>query len=239
MGARERLLKPATIRLFLPLFALLAATLLADSVGWPIVIDGYDNDWTTWDSRNEDPNERGIPDNQDLALNLFKWDPDAETCYFYYRTYQRYNPPGNNDDASAILIDADMNSSTGGTYAGRSGLEYYLWWDLGPSSHGRYLSTATLYVWDGTSWVAGGSYAVARADMNAPDYTFVEWSLPGSALPTSNGYFYWSAWLQSQDQQDWCPDTVTQVGFVPEPSTWALVGLGLGLVAWAKRRRWA
>lgn len=199
-----------------------------------IVIDGYDDDWTHWDTSHTDPNEVGVLDYWDIQTTLFKWEPSDDTYYFYWNTYSPVY--WGFLDAGGILIDADQDSTTGGSVVGRNGLEYVLAWDMGNSSQDRVVGNATLFVWDDDtdSWVASGTYPVARGTTST--YTFVEWSVPHSALGTDT--FYWSAYYQALNgwQADYSPDTVSQLGFVPEPATPALVGLGMLLLSFWRRR---
>lgn len=220
------------------IFAATAAFLLACGPVWSIAIDGYDSDWTTWDTINDDPNESSIYDAFDIDVNLFKYQTSDDAYYFYWRTYDPYW--GMTGDYSLILIDADKDSSTGGSIAGRSGLEYYLRWDLGDQTQRRVTGYATLYVWNSGSntWQAGSTYKVARGDdATGTDYSFVEWRLPRSAIGTDS--FYWAAYYDNATTvpDDYCPDTVSQEGFIPEPGSAALLLLGLAGVAAFRRRR--
>ncbi len=217
------------------LFAALLSA--AAPVAFAVQIDGYDDDWSTWDTRHDDPNESGQPDYWDLQTTLFKHDPANDMFYFYWRTYSS-TYYGSNDD-SAILIDADCDSSTGGSVAEMSGLEYALYWDLGDPSSDRVTGLASFYVWndDTDRWEASGTYPVARGRTSS--YVFVEWSLPTSEISVDS--FNWCAGYEAiwviWRFVDYSPDAVTQVGCVPEPGTLGLTALSLLSLAAALARR--
>ncbi|MBC7289614.1 MAG: hypothetical protein H5T86_16555, partial [Armatimonadetes bacterium] len=201
-----------------------------------VVIEGYDEDWTSSDSREDDPNEP-VPDYADIAVTLFRWERGDGTYCFYFRTHAPYQHQPN--DYAAILIDGDTNAGTGGSFGGKGGLEYYLYWDLGPAVE-RTVRQATLYTWNEMlgRWDAANTYPVARGvdDPVDPSYSFVEWSLPRTAINTDN--LYWAAYYRaSATEDDYAPDDVRQAGFLPEPSAAALVAIGLLAVGKLRRSR--
>ena len=100
-----------------------------------------------------------------------------------------------------------------------------------------------------TQIVGGGSTTLPAGSAQIFGTTIIG-QISGSLLPSlgfAKDAYTWNLWprdgtLASGFTQisDFAPDNsnslVTTVGAVPEPSTWAMLGLGVGLVALARRR---
>ena len=214
---------------------LAVCVLLASAVfGWAdiITIDGYDTDWATPDTINDDPQDAGSGNEAvDIDENYYEWDYDYRYCAFAFRTYATM--PANNfqgtSDYTEILINTDKDSDTGGYRHGQGGFEYYIYYDLDPGSS----RVVTLYEWKNSSW-----QVVSGADVDAlrlEPTDFVEFKVAATEIG-SPPEFEWGAYYDNDTlpPDDWCPDTVDQRGFTPEPGTMSL--FGLGLVAWCRRR---
>jgi hypothetical protein len=239
--------------------ALFAAALLvlthAPAVAITIGIDGTD-DWggvtgvRRVDFVGTDPNDADKRHN----IVTVKFTFDATNAYFYWvteNTGQAGYGPTYTTDFGRIYIDKDRASGTGsdgtatlpsGGVAPPAGLEYALEWGLNTGTAPPTAGSATLYYWrsSDSSWqqpTGSPTYSVARGGTDK--YWFTEWSMP---ISPSVGYtttgFYWQAlyWDYTPGGYDYARGAVNNKGFVPEPGTMALMGLGLAGIAWRRRR---
>ncbi len=239
--------------------------LVLPAAAFGITIDGvWETAWDNPSSVNDDPQDvTGSPNPQgwDIDENLYIWGPEADGTQYMYFGITTY---GLMDDANfptyqafaEILIDTDNNTATGiQNYHGMSGADYRLYAMLDAMSDGTAYSPGTT-ISDGSStytiftvdrwdsnlgrWVAlaDPDALVARNDNNN-SYTFVEWRVAASDLGNP-AEFTWGAYLDNYRgyNDDNCPDDMDQGGYTPEPSSFALLLLGLpGLALWRRRRR--
>lgn len=194
-----------------------------------ITIDGASGDWGSPDTTSTDPDEGGISNGYDIEYTYYEWDIDNKHCAFAFFTYDDL-AADTVDDWALILIDADSNSSVGGTKRDTTGIEYYIEWDLDGGA-----TNFALYEWSGVGdtfdLVASPVYLDVDRGTN-----FVEWAVNAGDLGNI-GEFRWGAILDNGfgEPDDYAPDDMQQTGIVPEPGTMIL--FALGLVGLGVRRR--
>ncbi|MCD6399800.1 PEP-CTERM sorting domain-containing protein [candidate division WOR-3 bacterium] len=228
--------------------ALVVAVLCAFASGvWAITVDGikeaaWNSPWTV----NDDPNEDNIRDGYDIDYNYYIWNDDGTgNMYFAMQTYSLMSDPElttqTTADFAAILLNTDNNSSTGSDpYGfGTVGAEYYMQQSL-DVQEGSAVPVA-LYHWNGSGWDLVGNVGwMARNDnpVGNETYTFIEFSVDAD-LVGHPATFSWGGYIDNgiSDPEDHCPDDWQQGGETPEPTSMALMLLGLPAMVLLRRRR--
>ncbi|MCE5238897.1 PEP-CTERM sorting domain-containing protein [bacterium] len=224
----------------------LALSVVVLVAGWAhaevITIDGSDADWGSPDWSATDPVDL---DSADAAYDIIWIGHEADTdqnriCFSYY-TAGTVPSPGAGI-YTRMLLDVDMNASTGGIGNRWSGVDYFIQWDYDNSS------APTAYVWNPVTSnfdLDNPTYIAAmKGDGTAghPD-NFVEFALSVSdTIGNENGVNYFrmvSALAGDRGVVDVAPDLSGYPGeeFSPEPTTLVLLPVGLAVFAAWRRRR--
>jgi len=224
-----------------------------------ITIDGSDTDWLNPESSQNDPNgDVAVPGDPptylpsyDIDWTYYAWDPSDSTSNFLGNTIDPITHAYSADFVE-IIINADNNGTTGSSnYHDAVGADYYLTWDLDGTAGTAYqfLSSHSplWYKWVGDQ--ATGSFSLdlslSASDLviawgdNGTAYSSIEASINPN-LFGSPDCFVWGMYLDNGTtaSDDASPDFYNQRGYTPEPTTMALLPLGLaGLAAWRKRRK--
>lgn len=230
------------------LLSTLGVVVLLSAPAAAITIDGNDSDWATFDWWALDPLYDGAGTGSNRSYDIQEvrsvwggWSDDA--YYFYFRVSGPDTGVyfGDNNAVARILINADRNLATGGTPPNVTpggggmpgGIEYYLEWPTSNAPTQTY--NATLYYWNGSSWQNMGTYTAGFGQVGT-SYWFIEWRVPRSAIGTPDA-IYWQAYYYQQNKSfDFAQNFVANQAFIPEPGTLALLVLGLGGLAWRRRR---
>ena len=186
-----------------------------------------------------DPVNGSLPGGADITSGVW-WATD-NTTYDYFRMDLRAQPVGGDTDLYGIYIhDLTASNPTAGDFdmppeLTSVGLNNFI-----TSRLVNGILPPQQYIWNGSSYTittSPGNNIVFQQQQD-PDHSgdyVLEWQIPISQLP-SNFAFYGATMSQHlgvQTTQD-----LTGPGVTPEPTTMALLGLGLGGI-WFKRRRTA
>jgi len=215
-----------------------------------ITIDGYDTDWSSPDTSHDDPDESTVTlQGYDIDWTYAEWDSTNGRAAFMTQTIdpcsQAYGA-----DFIEFVINADENNGTGTTWYGAEGADYRINWDLDGTEYTAYNPTSgshapTFYYWDAGSWTGLGTLGasdlvIAWGDNGAgPDYSIIECTLNPTYIGMPDK-FKWGCYIDNGDESadDRSPGTMDQRGYTPEPTTLALLPLGLaGLAAWRRRAK--
>jgi len=213
-----------------------------------ITVDGSDSDWSTPDTSHDDPDESAVTlQGYDIDWTYAEWDSANGRAAFMTRTIdacsQAYAA-----DFIEFLINADENDGTGGSWHGATGADYRIYWDLDGTEYTAYNPTSgtnapSFDYWNAGSWTAvsglgASDLSIAWGDNGAgPDYSIIECTLNPSYIGMPEK-FKWGCYLDNGDESadDRSPGTMDQRGYTPEPTTLALLPLGLAaLAAWRRR----
>jgi len=220
-----------------------------------ITIDGDDSDWINPESSHNDPNgDVAVPGNPptylpayDIDWTYYAWDPSDGTSNFLGQTIDPItNAYG--ADFVEIIINADNDLTTGSSnYHDAVGADYYLTWGLDGTAGTAYgFPNVLWYKWIGDQ--ATGAFQVQIIDLSdiqiawddsGTDYSSIEVSVNPNLFGSPDD-FVWGMYLDNGTtaSDDASPDLYNQRGYTPEPTTMALLPLGLaGLAAWRKRRK--
>ena len=113
-----------------------------------------------------------------------------------------------------------------------AGIDYFI---LNNLSAGPGLGPTQSYVWNGAGYTQTGAPAnsiLFQQGVQFGQYS-LEWAIPNSQLATD--YAFYGATISLHGDTPMTVD-ITNQGVTPEPTTLALLGLGLGGM-WLKRRR--
>lgn len=218
-----------------------------------ITIDGDDAEWSDPDFENTDPNE-SMADSWDIAYTAFIWDESAQRLNFLVRTYDPWDNTYSADYLE-LLIDADDESTTGtNNWHEMTGADYRVWWSLDGSYDVAYDADAGSDAPLMQDYDAGATPEPFTDSSPAPSgdeleiawgnhdgttgYTAIEIALDPTYIDWPS-QFVWGAYVDNggNPSDDTSPDNMDQRGYTPEPTTLALVPLGLAaLAAWRRRR---
>ncbi len=217
-----------------------------------ITVDGSDSDWSSPDTSHDDPDESGITlQGYDLDWTYAEWDSANGRAAFMARTIDACDQayPA---DLIEFLINADENDSTGGSWHGATGADYRIRWDFDGTEYTAYNPTSGSHVpaldywntgtndWSPVTGLGASDLLIAWGDNGAgPDYSIIECTLNPSYIGMPDK-FKWGCYLDNGDESadDSSPGTMDQRGYTPEPTTLALLPLGLaGLAAWRRRKK--
>ncbi len=227
-----------------------------------ITVDGDDSDWfpadpNTWRSEHNDPIGDAVAPTDpptylygyDIDWSYGLWDNEASRVAFMLQTV---DPTPHSGDQSAdfveILINVDDDEATGGSWHEMDGADYRIWWnydgtagttyDLGSANHPVYWQE---WVGGPNSWsTVGGTDAgdvLMAWDDQGTDYSVIECTANPELFGTPDE-FTWGFYLDNGTtaSDDASPNDMNQRGYTPEPTTLALLPLGLlGLAAWRRR----
>ncbi len=236
------------------LFVVVLVIGLAAYGGWAdvITVDGSDSDWSSPDTTNDDPDESTVTlQGYDIDYTYAEWDAANARIGFMTQTIEPCSQAYAADFVE-FLINADENDSTGGSWHGATGADYRIYWDFDGTEYTAYNPTSgssapTLESWNSvtSSWqtvtgLGSNDLLIAWGDNGTgPDYSIIECTLNPTYIGMPDK-FEWGCYLDNGDESadDGSPGTMDQRGYTPEPTTLALLPLGLmGLVAWRRRKR--
>lgn len=245
--------------LMVGLAALLIFTVSGFAIADVITIDGDDSDWIDPDSSHDDTNgdvyAPGPPitylPEYDIDWTYFEWDESDGTTNFMCTTI---DPISNayGADYVEIIINADDDETTGSpNYHDAVGADYYLTWDLDGTAGTAYQfgssNSPLWYYWVGDqvtgSWsidmtLSASDLVVAWGNIGT-DYSVIEVSINPDLFGSPDS-FTWGMYLDNGTtaSDDASPDRYNQRGYTPEPTTMALLPIGLAaLAAWRRRRQ--
>ena len=192
-----------------------------------VIVDGFDDDWTSPDSSETDPVGDGISP-ADITNSLFQYDQSNDRYAFAY--YLADVMDTGYVDEMAIYIDSDADDETGNS--GDDGADFRLFWDNSTTN-------VELQRWyqPSSDWLYTGSNGVIAWHSN-----FVEWAVLRSYLDDTTN-IEWFASAVTFPIGDAAPDSKDQWGggpldngAIPEPLGGLMLGLA-GLALAAVRRR--
>ena len=217
-----------------------------------ITIDGYDTDWGSPDTSHNDPDEVEVTlQGYDIDWTYAQWDDVNNRVAFMMQTIapcsQAYAA-----DFIEFLINADESGATGGSWHGSVGADYMIYWEFDGDEYTAYNPTSASHApsfhywnsgtnnWSAVAGLGANDLVIAWGDNGGvPGYSIVEVTL-NPTLIGMPGKFTWGTYLHNGDESadDRSPDTMDQRGYTPEPTTLALLPLGLaGLAAWRRRTK--
>lgn len=206
-----------------------------------VTVDGSDVDWSnpTWYATDPADLASGY-EGYDITWFAHICDTDQNRIAFAYTTVGTLPTPGAGV-YTRMYLDQDMNSATGGTLNGWSGIDYYIQWDFDNND------AAELYQWNnGTSNydLFAPHYVGAMKGDGSPGHpdNFVEMSMSVyDTIGNENGPNFWRIVnvVEGPNVVDVVPDISMPAAeeFSPEPGTYALMALGLvGFVVLRRRK---
>ncbi len=216
-----------------------------------ITVDGDDSDWLNPDSTHDDPDEAEVTlQGYDIDYTYAVWDTVNAMSAYLTQTIdpctQAYGA-----DFVEYVMDADENKSTGSpNWYGLEGADYRITWDLDGTEYTAYNPTSASHVpkfyewnsgttdWDLVTGMSATDLVIAWGD-DGTDYSVIECTLNPSYIGMPADYV-WGCYLDNGDisADDRSPGTMRQRGYTPEPTTLALLPIGLaGLAYWRRRKR--
>lgn len=222
-----------------------------------ITVDGDDSEWTSPDFSNDDTNGDVVDPGPPLT---YLWGYDIDYTYYLWDEVNgmsgflaaTVDPTDHSYSADfiEILIDADSDTSTGGTWHNQEGADYRIYWDYDGTANTAYTPGSSqhpvyLQQWTGTpgsewSTIAGlGANDLLVAWGNeGSDYSVIEVALNPTYIGNPD-QFVWGFYLDNGTtaSDDASPNNMRQRGYTPEPATLTLLSLGLaGVVVWRRRK---